>query len=458
MVLHFFISMIQFAKTACRDGVLMRKIAWLPVLFLVLLLGGCSSAIDISNTEKLYRQGNFSAAYASLLSKRSSIIQKQGSLIMDMDAGLLSRLQGEHALSNEQLTSSERKIQEAYTQSLTANLASFIVNDNTREYQGEAYEDVYINIFKALNYLHLGREESALVELTRSMEKQSLLKQKYETEARKVATYANNKGIRSDGVETYSTSFSSSALANYLSMVVARGIGDDNLFWFSLNQVERSFQTQPFLYPFALPSSIAEEVQAIPENMGRLNIVAFNGLAPQKQEVVEAVYVSRNNYAKIAYPVLVERRSPIQRISVTLDDGQRFQLEKIESISAIAIDTFKTSSSLARLKAVTRSTLKALGIAIYDNVTSQDEPQTVGEEFLSLIMKIANYASERADVRSSHFLPATAWVGAATLEPGLYTLTVDFQDQGGRTIYTQTIPKVEVDITGTNLVEAICPL
>ena len=80
--------MIQFAKTACRDGVLMRKIAWLPVLFLVLLLGGCSSAIDISNTEKLYRQGNFSAAYASLLSKRSSIIQKQGSLIMDMDAGL----------------------------------------------------------------------------------------------------------------------------------------------------------------------------------------------------------------------------------------------------------------------------------------------------------------------------------------------------------------------------------
>ncbi|MFA6681583.1 MAG: hypothetical protein WCS35_06095, partial [Sphaerochaeta sp.] len=90
--------------------------------------------------------------------------------------------------------------------------------------------------------------------------------------------------------------------------------------------------------------------------------------------------------------------------------------------------------------------------------TSQDEPQTVGEEILSLIMKIANYASERADVRSSHFLPATAWVGAATLEPGLYTLTVDFQDQGGRTIYTQTIPKVEVDITGTNLVEAICPL
>ncbi|MFA6680867.1 MAG: hypothetical protein WCS35_02455, partial [Sphaerochaeta sp.] len=368
----------------------MRKIAWLPVLFLVLLLGGCSSAIDISNTEKLYRQGNFSAAYASLLSKRSSIIQKQGSLIMDMDAGLLSRLQGEHALSNEQLSSSERKIQEAYTQSLTANLASFIVNDNTREYQGEAYEDIYINIFKALNYLHLGREESALVELTRSMEKQSLLKQKYETEARKVATYANNKGIGSDGVETYSTSFSSSALANYLSMVVARGIGDDNLFWFSLNQVERSFQTQPFLYPFARPSSIAEEVQAIPENMGRLNIVAFNGLAPQKQEVVEAVYVSRYNYAKIAYPVLVERRSPIQRISVTLDDGQRFQLEKIESISAIAIDTFKTSSSLARLKAVTRSTLKALGIAIYDNVTSQDEPQTAGEEFLSLIMKIAN--------------------------------------------------------------------
>lgn len=443
---------------ACRDGGRMRKLGWLPALLLVFLLGGCSSVIDISNTEKLYMQGNFSAAYTSLLCKRESIIKQQGSLIMDMDAGLLSRLDGQYKLSNEQLSSSERKIREAYTESVTANLASFIVNDNTRDYQGEAYEDIYINVFKALNYLHLGEQESALVELNRSMEKQTLLKQKFETQAKKVTKYANEKGIENINMETYSIAFSSSALANYLGMVVARGIGDENLSQYSFAQVQHSFQTQPTLYPFAIPNSLNLECEPIPEQKGRLNLVAFNGLSPQKHEAVDAVYVSRNNYAKIAYPVLVERRSPIQRVVVSLDNGTSFQLEKIESLSSIAIETFKASSSLARLKAVTRSTLKALGIAIYDSVTSQDKTQTVGEELLSLMMKLFNYASESADVRSSHFLPATAWVGAVNLEPGEYTLQVAFQDQGGRTIYTQTIPKAKVKTSGTNLIEAICPL
>lgn len=438
----------------------MKKTAWVSVLFLfILLLAGCSSVIDISNTEKLYLQGNFPAAYTSLLTKRDSIIQKQGSLIMDLDAGLLSRLGGEYKLSNEQLSSSERKIQEAYTESITANLASFIVNDNTRDYQGEAYEDIYINIFKALNYVHLGQEESALVELNRSIEKQTFLKQKYETQKKKVVTYADSKGVKDGTLETYSMAFSSSALANYLSMVLARGIGDENLFRYSLNQVERSFQTQPTLYPFAIPASLEEEHAPIPEERGRLNLVAFNGLSPQKFEAVESIYVSRNNYAKIAYPVMVEKRSPIQKVVVTLDDGRSLKLEKLESISSIVLETFKASSSLARMKAVIRSTLKALGIAVYDEVTSQkNNGKTVGEEVLSWLMKIANYASESADVRSSHFLPATAWVGGANLEPGVYTLHVAFQDGGGRTLYTQTIPNVEVKSSGANLAEAICPL
>ncbi|MBI9095201.1 MAG: hypothetical protein JEY71_09995 [Sphaerochaeta sp.] len=436
----------------------MRKTAWLPALLLVLLLGGCSSVIDISNTENLYSQGNFRAAYTSLLEKRESIIKRQGSLIMDLDAGLLSRLGGEYKLSNEQLSSSERKIREAYTESVTANIASFIVNDNTREYQGEAYEDIYINVFKALNYLHLGEEESALVELNRSIEKQSLLKQKYETQAKRVTSYAHDKGISNGNLETYSLAFSSSALANYLSMVVARGIGDDNLYRYSLKEVARSFKTQPELYPFAIPSSMTREAEPIPEKKARLNLVAFNGLSPQKREAVDSIYVSRNNYAKIAYPVLVERKSPIKRVVVSLEDGTSFHLERIESLSSIAIETFKASSSIARLKAVTRSTLKALGVAVYDSVTNQDDGPTVGEELLSLVMKIFNYASEKADVRSSHFLPATAWVGSVNLEPGEYSLHVAFQDQGGRTIYTQYIPKIKVDLSKSNLVEAICPL
>ena len=140
------------------------------------------------------------------------------------------------------------------------------------------------------------------MELNRSIEKQSLLKQRYETQARKVTQYAQEKGVENGTMETYSSSFSSSALANYLSMVVARGIGDDNMFRYSLEQVRRSFQTQPTLYPFASPSSIDSEDSPVPEQKARLNLVAFNGLSPHKREVVESIYVSRTTMQRLPTP------------------------------------------------------------------------------------------------------------------------------------------------------------
>ena len=442
----------------------MKKFTFQLMLVCILVLTtGCSSVIDISNTQNLYRSGNFNSAYESLLAKQDMIIKSQGLIVMGLDAGLLSRLNGEYKHSNELLSDAERRIQEAYTESLTANISSFIVNDNTKAYQGEDYEDIYINVFKALNYIHLEQGESALVELRRSIEKQSLLKQKYEQQTRKVIDYAEKQGIDKATSNTYSSSFSSSALANYLTMVAARGIGDSNTFSYALDQISRSFATQEKLYPFPLPSSLQQEQMKLPEGKARLHVVAFNGLAPEKKEAVESIYVSRNNYAKIAYPILVGRHSEVQSIKVTLDDGTSFFLEKLESISGIAIDTFKAKSDVTRLKAITRSMIKAIGIAIYDGVAEEKAQKnnttvSVAEELLGWVFKIASNVSESADVRSSHFLPSTAWVGATTLNPGVYDMKIEFRNNSGRTLHTQHISRYEVTESGINLKEAVCPL
>lgn len=161
-----------------------------PTLFL-----GCSSYVDLSSSQMHIMQGHYDKAYQNLQMQAPSLLKAQGPIIVNYDLGMLARLNKNYQESNNLLSESERLIREAYTQSITANIASFIVNDNTKAYQGEEYEDIYLNLFKALNFLALGQEESALVELNRSMEKQALLKQKYEQYRKQVRDYASQQGL-----------------------------------------------------------------------------------------------------------------------------------------------------------------------------------------------------------------------------------------------------------------------
>jgi len=421
------------------------------------LLSGCSSRIDISNAQSQYLNSNYSQAFLDLEQQAPSVLKAQGPIILNYDLGMLARLNKAYKDSNNYLSEAERLIREAYTQSITANVASFIVNDNTKAYTGEDYEDIYLNVFKALNYLHQGEEESALVELNRSIEKQAFLKQKYEKQVEQVASYREKQGLGSVEGQSYASSFSTSALANYLSAVVAEGMGEENTRYYAMNQVRHAFASQPALYAFPLPSTAAEDPQKVESGMGRLHVVGFTGQAPLKEERVESIYVSYANRAKIAYPVLVGRPSQVQAIEVSVDGNRVQRLERIESIKDIAIDTFRATSELAKLKAVTRAMAKAIGIAAYDAAALEDNQVTAAEELLGWIFRIARDVSESADVRSTHFLPSEAWVGYLDLQPGTYTVELSFLNASGRVLHQEILPNQVVRENGVNLAETFCP-
>ncbi len=436
----------------------MKRALLFSSMCILLLALGCSSLIDISDSQYKHFQGDYDGAYNRLLEKKQVIVKKQGPIILHLDTGVLSHLSGDYEISNTLLSLAEKEIQEAYTSSISKNIASYLVNDNTIEYQGEDYEDIYINVFKALNYVHLGEEESALVELNRSIEKQSLLKQKYETQIEKISKEARLNGGDRGSMTTYSSSFSSSALANYLSMVVARGVGEENLFTYSLNQVRSSFETQPTLYSFSLPNSLVDEKNPIPRGKARLNIVAFNGLAPEKVEEIELYNLSNRSFMKIAYPVMQERGSTVHTVTISIENEKDFQLEKLESISSIAVETFKATSSLIKIKAIVRATMKAIGTEVYDDMIYRENNATLGEILLSSVFKVASFVSEQADVRTSHFLPNTAWVGGINLSPGEYTITILYKNYSGKTLFKETINNFKIERDKTNLLESYSPL
>lgn len=437
----------------------MKKILLAAIVAGALTLISCASTIALDEVYSYHERGDYGASYAELEAMRDEVVKRQGKLIYALDAGMLAHKAGMWEQSNIHFDEAQRLIFEGYTESISANLASYFVNDNSRPYQGEDYEDLYANIFKALNYHSLGETESALVELRRFSEKQQFLQDKYERLIDSLHNVESN-------VEPIS--FSTSALGNYVQMVFARDSGDVAQALFSADQVHAAFAKQPNVYPFPVPSTLESDLRTPLDGKVRMNVIAFTGKSPVKEERTERVWVSCENYQKIALPYMVARPSRVHSVEVVFSDGTQFSLERIEDISAIAMDAFRLKQQYIVTKTIARSLAKTAGTAIIDistdvmasSASSQEEAQRI--EFFGTLAGIASRifgeASEQADVRISHFYPSLAWIGGAYLFPGTYDAHIIYRDQKGKVLYEQSLAQVVIGTSSPHLVESICPM
>ena len=139
---------------------------------------------------------------------------------------------------------------ELYTKSLGRGAASMLLNDNILEYSGEDYEDVYLNVFKALNYVELDEFDDAFVEIRKINEKLSLLEQKY----RKMAKQYNTSKDKKKNFESGTNKFHNSALGRYLSMLLYRAEGKMDDARIDKEKIDEAWQLQSHIYNFSKPS------------------------------------------------------------------------------------------------------------------------------------------------------------------------------------------------------------
>jgi len=432
-------------------------------LFALSLFVGCTSSLAIQPAVDSYKKSDFEKSYEQVLELEKSYLKQQGELIFSLDAGVLAHHSKRYRDSNVHLEKAELLIKELYTESISANLASFLVNDNTKAYQGEDYEDLYLNIFKALNYLNLNDYESSLVELRRLSEKQQLLKDKYTIYFEKMAKQKTDFNY----LEPKSIRFSSSALGNYLYMIIARDINEPQEANFFAQQVKSSFATQKNLYNFPIPTSFERDLLTPSKDKVRLNIVAFSGLGPYKEEFVERFWFSPANYIKIALPRLISQNTKVTSIEVTLNTNETFKLEALEEMGLIAKETFLLKQAAIESKTILRSYLKATGTLAIDVATdvlassSSDENERSTIQFwgslISFASRVFNEASEQADVRSSHFFPDKAWLGGIDLKPGTYTAKIIYKDKNNSIIGFQQLNNLIVGPNRVNLFSSVCP-
>jgi hypothetical protein len=432
----------------------------------ILFLSCATNRAAYKDVDKGIDSGFYDEALAAIekyRGRRRTPYSEKNAILLYLDKGMIEHYAGTWEASSGDLETGERLIEAAFTKSITQTIGSYIINDNVKEYAGEDYEDLYINVFNSLNYYNRGDLEGALVEIRRVNEKLLALQDKYEVARQKLKESTTNLDESLYAVEA--VKFSNSALARYLGVLFYRANGDADDARIDLEELKRAYALAPEIYSNPVPSSLDEEL-AVPRDKARLNIISFTGLSPVKEEVVTQIPLPLpypNNWSKLALPKMFYRPSAVQKIEVIVEPVsggsiEKFDLELLENMGMVAEETFKAHNSLIVLKTVIRTILKsttgAAG-AIVVGLTA-DEQNAGGLGFLvGLVAKLFNDATEAADVRMARYFPGYAHVGAVNLDPGVYALRVNYYGTSGL-LASEEREQVAVRRNTLNLMEFIC--
>ena len=434
--------------------------------FLALMALSCAtSAQAFREIDLAVEQADYTAAVEAVIrgqEGKNVIYSEKNAIMLFLDKGLLEHYAGNYINSSNDLQNAERLIEEAYTKSISESFFSYIINDNTKEYPGEDFEDIYINVFNALNYYNRGDTEGALVEirkLSMSSGKLDMLSRKYEYTDPMTGASLNDIVQRETGVgelpRTRQVNFSNSALARFLGALFYLGDGKTDEAKIEFDQLEAALANRN-IYRAPIPQAI-EQARSVPDGSARLNIISFTGLSPIKQEEQVTHYLPffRHpvlQFAVFRLPAIVRRPSVINRIEAVIEDHS-FNLELLEDIGLVIEETFTARYSNILIKTYIRTLLKyaAADIAAMEALKRQGE-------FAGLLTAIAARTamdlSERADTRMSRYLPDKAFIGGINLDPGVYSVIINYYS-GNSLIASSEYRDVTVNQNALNLLESV---
>lgn len=462
-------------------GVVRRALA--GVLF-VLFLSGCASTRNtlFIEADQATQQGDFARAAQIIEDNVDTLYGRRDGVLFYLDSGMLLHYADSPVESSQRLSEAERLIEEYFTRSISQAAATFLINDTMRDYAGEDFEDIYLNVFKALNFNALGQTDGALVEARRINIKLNLLEDKYQSLAK---GYAQADEADGPEIQPGESRFYNSALARYLSLVLRRGDGDMDGVRIDWELLQEAFREQSNLYDFPLP--LTEAVMQRPDD-ARISVLVFTGRSPIKvaqtlwvitrDGAVDIIHAEEDEHLgrviegyrsfsfpgvqsgyrfKFELPRMQLRGSEITRVRVMANGRPLGDVQLLENMEQIALDTFQIREPIIFLKTVTRTIIKGIagqqaGQAMREAGSGSLFGMAAGLAG-SIATDIALDASEQADLRISRYFPAYAHVGEWDLPAGEYEIAVEYY-QGTSRVHVDQIGTVKVDRNSPNLISS----
>ena len=439
------------SRMAVRKTVLFRA-AFFTHFFVLLI--SCVTTDPYIPIDNLVTEENYVQGADKLEEKRRSIYREKDKVLYFLDKGILTHYSGNYEESSALLQQGERAIEENFAVSVSQEIGTLILNDRTREYDGEDYEDIYLNLFNALNYYHRGNMEGAMVEIRRMNNKLRDLSVKYGTLMTNMQKMALENDTEIPKNPEAPVKFNNSALARYLGMLFYRGMGMIDDARIDQDQLRIAMADAPSVYKNPVPASIQDEL-TIPRGMARLNVIGFAGRSPVKTEEVTRILL-RNAWIKIALPVITPRPSRINSIEVVLDSGEVFLLELLEDISAVVTETFVQKKNVIYAKTIIRASIKGIASSVFNSAAELSDDNKGLFALFGIGSQVMAEASEKADLRVSRYFPAKAYVGGITLSPGTYSYTITYYDKTKKAIAEFRFEDIIIRENVLYLTEVVC--
>jgi hypothetical protein len=448
------------------------------ILPLVILLTGCAAlktqTKHYENVESKVERGQYTEAAAHI---KSQNYEKKNRVLYYLDLGIVEHYGGDYANSNLHLEKADRMMEELFTKSISRATASLLLNDNTMEYFGEDYENIYVNIFKSLNYYHKGNFDDAMVEVRRVDEKLKLFAQKY----RKLAENYNKSEDKRIDFKLGKNRFHNDALARYLSMLLYRADGKYDDSRIDQDKIKEAWQTQSQIYDFPIPEAVSEALK--PTNKTRLNVLSFIGWGPKKHQKVLYIHTEKNlvgiyssstcdknsfldifsfpvdegYHFKFALPSIKERPSKIASIGITVNGKEVGRLQLLEDMSKVAVESYKLKEPIIYFKSITRAVVKGTSSHAAKEKITKDDSHLISL-FKRAVVDACVDATENADLRSWRMMPGKCYVGEFKIDEGVWDITVNYYSADGMILRSHKFPAQEIKKNSLNLLETVINL
>jgi hypothetical protein len=464
---------------------LIHIFSWVSILALLLLACGY-----LKTHTKFYdpiindlKTENYAHAISIIdKSKETNKYLKKDRVLYYLDKGIVLYYQKEYDKSNQYLEDADRAMEELFTKSISKAALSLLLNDNVLDYFGDIYENLYVNIFKSINYLKLDKFDDAYVEVKRVNDKLRILDDKYSD----FVDQMNKSDSATIKIEKKPLKFYDDVLAHYISYLIFRAEGEYDNSRISYQSLKSAWRAYPEIYSTPLPKSLkkkSDKPGVDPAGKEKfLNIIAFTGNGPNKVPVGGQI-TTYNNYIhvsdlsyfknfivinfpgmkqgyhfKFAFPDMAIQNSGIAKINVYLDNKFLGKLEILEDLGKIANKTFEMKKHITYLKTVLRTVVK--GLISVKRKEELRKKMGVEKNFLlggllNLGVDAAVDATENPDLRCWRTMPQHCYIGEFKLVPGKYNISIRFYNQNGLLVKTQNYDHYQIE-EGLNLIETNC--
>lgn len=387
-----------------------------------------------------------------------------------LDRAVLYQLQGNPVASNQEFDQALAQIKTYEDRAVISatevgkGAGSVLLNDKVLEYQGEGFEKVMIHTLKARNYLMLGDEEAARVEIRNANMRQDEERKRNEEaiEAAKAEQASHNLTFD----DQINTAFASSQevlsrldnvyqnpFATYLSGVV-----------YELNgELDDAFLDYKLAYEMVpnpvIGSDLArlggklrrgDEVEALGLHAdskagagGNTLVLLDNGLSPERVEMKIPIPAG-NTVAAAALPVSQPIPTNLSEVAILDAEGNELgRTAMMVDIEAMSVRNLRDHypAILTRQAIRLAAKIAASNAAV---AAARQQDATAGL-VVQLFTSVANVVTEQADLRGWYQLPRSVHVGRLTLPPDTHEVTVRLLDLGGNPIGDLKVPVIEAD-------------